>query len=275
MGVERRVVREQDMMSSMGRVFSVSMVGLVILSSTYSYVADRTDTYGTYTIDRRGYKVYSRCYERDAHPRDNCRNYRGGSDYYRGYDDYRNRYDRDGDYYANLRGKVNVGEGRYRIINARDAELTCEFPRGSHLISNIIWERVGDRSYHSRFNGLRDYLGRRMEVEAVGDYGSVLIIRDWDERDTGVYRCVGTRSYDSYRSTYGRKETVYMEVEFNPRSRRYLPRTDYSDYFSDRNYGHYRNGWWRTSAVKASEDSIVDVQNIEGKDDDDEEEKKK
>ena len=103
------------------------------------------------------------------------------------------------------------------MINGRDAELTCEFPRGSHLISNIVWERVGDRNYYSRsvssmrisfcvFNdvvrssSLRDSLGRRMEVkfyfnkkksivelfllqvERIGDFGSVLIVRDWNER---------------------------------------------------------------------------------------------
>ena len=32
--------------------------------------------------------------------------------------------------------------GQARLINGgRDAELTCEFPVGSHIISNIIWER--------------------------------------------------------------------------------------------------------------------------------------
>ena len=38
--------------------------------------------------------------------------------------------------------------GTSRILsNNRDAELTCEFPRGSHLISNVVWERVdGGRS---------------------------------------------------------------------------------------------------------------------------------
>ena len=33
------------------------------------------------------------------------------------------------------------------------------------MISNIVWERVGDRGYSSsRSSNLRDYLGRRMEV---------------------------------------------------------------------------------------------------------------
>ena len=89
-------------------------------------------------------------------------------------------YDRDGDYYNNLRGKVNVGKGEltlnivqkapslnpgvFREVNGRDAELTCEFPRGSHLISNIVWERVGERNSYSRSSNLRDSLGRRMEV---------------------------------------------------------------------------------------------------------------
>ena len=94
------------------------------------------------------------------------------------------RYDRDGDYYDNLRGKVNVGKGQltlnidpkatsliagvFREINGRDAELTCEFPRGSHLVSNIVWERVGERNSYTRSSNLRDSLGRRMEVRERG-----------------------------------------------------------------------------------------------------------
>ena len=98
------------------------------------------------------------------------------------------RYDRDGDYYDNLRGKVNVGNGEltlnifpksqsltpgvFREVNGHDAELTCEFPRGSHLVSNIEWERVGDRNYSTRSSNLRDSLGRRMEVrEREESYG--------------------------------------------------------------------------------------------------------
>ena len=97
-------------------------------------------------------------------------------------------YDRDDDYYNNLRGKVNVGKGEltlnivpnaqssiqgvFREVNGRDAELTCEFPCGSHLVSNIEWERVGDRNYNTRSSNLRDSLGRRMEVrEREESYG--------------------------------------------------------------------------------------------------------
>merc|ERR1711892_1099523 len=252
MGVERRVARKEDMMRSMVYDRSGSR--------------EKQDSYGTYSYDRYGYKVYSRCYERDARARDQCRNYRAGSDHNRGYDDRYNRYDRDGDYYNDLRGKVNVGKGVFRVMNERDAELTCEFPRGSHLISNIVWDRVGDRNYYSRSNSLRDSLGRRMEVERIGDFGSVLIIRDWDERDTGIYRCLATRSYSSsysYRSSYGRKETIYMEIDFTPRGRSYGgSRNEYSGYFYSRDdyrsrpYSNRDYGWFR-SGVKASEDKIV------------------
>jgi len=267
--VERRVARKEDMMTSMGMLLKVSMV-LSVISTAYSYVYDRRDqdSYGTYSYDRFGYKTYTLCYDRDANPRDGCRNYRPGSDLH--YQDRYNRYDRDGDYYRNLRGKVNVGKGVYREINGRDAELTCEFPRGSHLISNIVWERVGDRDYYTRDTSLRNTLGRRMEVEKIGSYGSVLIIRDWDERDKGIYRCFATRSYDShynYRSSYARKESVYMEVDFLPRGRSYggRGRGDYSGYFSsnrdrdyyrDRPYSSRDYGWYR-SGVKTSDDTIV------------------
>ena len=37
---------------------------------------------------------------------------------------------------------VTSSSGRSRVINGgQDAELICEFPVGSHIISNIIWER--------------------------------------------------------------------------------------------------------------------------------------
>ena len=40
-------------------------------------------------------------------------------------------------------------EGTYRIMsNGRDVEMTCEFPGGSNLISNVIWERA-DRGYNN------------------------------------------------------------------------------------------------------------------------------
>eukprot|EP00090_Calanus_glacialis_P007854 TRINITY_DN1627_c0_g1_i14.p1 TRINITY_DN1627_c0_g1~~TRINITY_DN1627_c0_g1_i14.p1 ORF type:complete len:295 (-),score=59.09 TRINITY_DN1627_c0_g1_i14:138-1022(-) len=284
------------MMTSMGWLLMVFMVVLTVISTASGYVydrsgtADKSDSYGTYSYDRYGYKSYSRCYDRDANARDNCRNYRAGADRFRGYEDRYNRpsassdrynndrtrdqqtYDRDGDYYDNLRGKVNVGKGVFREINGRDAELTCEFPRGSHLVSNIVWERVGERDSYTRSSNLRDSLGRRMEVERIGDFGSVLIIRDWDERDTGIYRCLATRSYDSsynYRSSYGRKETIYMEIDFIPRGRSYGSRNEYSGYSSarddyrDRPYSSRDYGWFRTSGVKASEDTIVTDPNLE------------
>merc|ERR1719312_1545232 len=116
-------------------------------------------------------------------------------------------------------------------------------------------------------SSLRDYLGRRMQVERIGDYGSVLIIRDWDQRDTGIYRCFATRSYDSgynYRAGYGRKEAIYMEVDFLPRARTSGSRRGYSDYFSSNRDYYYRDrpynsrdyGWYR-SGVKSEGDTIV------------------
>ena len=94
-----------------------------------------------------------------------------------------------------------------------------------------------------------------LKVERIGDFGSVLIIRDWDQRDTGIYRCLATRSYESshsYRSAYGRKETIYMEIDFTPRGRSYGgSRNEYSGYFSSRDdyrsrpYANRDYGWFR------------------------------
>merc|ERR1712123_168516 len=185
--VERRVGRKEDMMTSMGWVLMVSMV-LTFISTANSYTyndrsgtSDKSDSYGTYTYDRYG-KTYSHCYDREALPRDNCRNYRAGADRYRGYQDQHNR------------------------------------PTTS------------------------------------------------SDRDTGIYRCLATRSYESsysYRSAYGRKETIYMEIDFTPRDRSYGgSRNEYSGYFSSRDdyrprpYSNRDYGWFR-SGVKVSEDTIV------------------
>ena len=91
-----------------------------------------------------------------------------------------NRYNRYGRYGDNERydDKINVGQGgdlfiinmikfytpipsgEVRIINGgADAELRCEFPVGSHIISNIIWERddrLRSRSYN-RYNRYNRY----------------------------------------------------------------------------------------------------------------------
>jgi len=229
-----------------------------------SYGTDRahSDSYGTYYYDRLGYRTYTRCRDRSARPRDQCRDYiRNTYTNYGSNREYYNSYDGDRDYYSGLHDHISVGQGSLRYINGRrDVEMTCEFPRGNHIVSNIVWERVKDRNYYGRSRSLRDWFGWRMEVERLGDYGSVLIIRDYEERDAGVYRCVGTRTYDQYRSSYrrgyDRTETVYMEVQFYP--------TDYDSYssaFSGRDYypsGRYRPSYrYRTSAVSTSEDSIV------------------
>jgi hypothetical protein len=38
----------------------------------------------------------------------------------------------------------SISAGRFALFG-RDAELTCEFPLGSQIISNIVWEKEGDR----------------------------------------------------------------------------------------------------------------------------------
>jgi len=264
--------------------------------SSYGRERDtRTDSYGTFHYDQFGYRTYTRCREAHLRAQDQCRDRGRGRDYgntYNSYDRYDDRY--------NGRGKVNVGSGTFRL-RGRDAVLTCDFPRGSNIVSNLVWERVADRSYGSRRsqNGyrrsgsLRDSLGRRMRVRSIGDFGSELVIEDYTERDAGIYRCVGTRSYDSYGSSsygstygsrasygssygsyrpsygstygsrpsygysrggYGRTETVYMEVQFAPRD------GDYSgafggDYYPDNSY---RDDYgYRVAAVTSSEDKIV------------------
>merc|ERR1719431_1290745 len=226
----------------------------ILYSVGHSLSASRTDLYGTYYYDSRGYKIYSSCRNRQTYTQHQCRSYSlGRYDYDRYNRDHYSSYERDGDYYNNLRGKVNVGDGSYRIINGgRDAELTCEFPLGSSIISNIVWTRVHDRDYYrDRYNSLSHWFGRRMRVEKIGNYGSALTIRDYEERDGGIYRCEATRSYDSYRGSYGyrgsydRSEEIYMEVEFRPRNS-LLGGYRGDDYYSG-----------RTAGVKTEEDTVV------------------
>merc|ERR1712111_60345 len=81
-----------------------------------------------------------------------------------------------------------------------------------NLISNVIWERADRgynnfRSYRSYRSDSLDHLRGRMSVRRLGDYGSILTIRDFDSSlDGGVYRCVATRSYRGYSSYSGQRE---------------------------------------------------------------------
>jgi len=246
----------------------------------------RTDEYGTYYYDREGYRIYTVCRSRSALPRDQCRYSGYGRDIYsssRPYDSY-GRYD---DYYYGSRGKVNVGSGRFEGIRnegmqngdsrkigkgtfrvysgGRDAALRCEFPRGSHIVSNIVWEKAGDSRFgYNRYNS--NSL-RGMRVRSLGSFGSELVIEDFRDRDFGVYRCIGTRKYDnylgrpSYGSSYGRgydrTESVYMEVQFYPEGRGYTGGFDGRDNYYPRDDYWSGFGGYRAAALSTSEDKIV------------------
>jgi len=160
----------------------------------------------------------------------------------------------------------NVLSGTFRVYGGgRDAALRCEFPRGSHIVSNIVWEKVGDSPYgYNRYNS--NSL-RGMRVRSLGSYGSELIIENFRDRDFGVYRCVGTRSYDnylgrpSYGSSYGRgydrTESVYMEVQFYPEERGYTGGFNGRDNYYPRDDYWSGYGGYRAAAVSTSEDKIV------------------
>jgi hypothetical protein len=146
---------------------------------------------------------------------------------------------------------------------------TTALTQGRYTVLNVL-NYVFLRS--NRYNSLRN--NRKMEVVRIGDYGSNLVIQDFDirrcvrslhnltpPRDTGIYRCLGTRSHDRYGSSsssyrpaysrsYGRTETVFMEVEFYPDERETGynggASTGYNGVFSGRDYypgGSYWNGY--------------------------------
>jgi len=190
--------------------------------------AYESDSYGRFERDRYGYRKYTYCYDRYRYPEDQCRD----------------RYKPDrvrADINDVDRTGVYVGKGYYKEYR-NDVELTCEFPQGTNLISNIVWEKVEDTGYRpSRYSTLQDTLGRRMQVRRIGDYGSRLTIVDWERRDKGVYRCVGSRAYNGY-NRYS--ETVYMDVVFNPsysNNGGYNGRSDdFSSYFARDDYDDNR-----------------------------------
>jgi len=246
----------------------------ILAVNAYSSYYDRTDSYGVYRYNSYGDKRYTRCYDRYARTIDLCR----PSSYGRGR--YYPNDDRWGVGRSDYGDGVRLGRGTFRILsNGRDAELSCEFPRGSHLISNVVWDRVdrGRSSYYyndyrsKRYNAVPSsekrsslsHLGNRGTVRSLGDYGSILTIRDYDSRDdAGTWRCTATRSYRGYSSYSGRRETVYMEVEFNPRDS-YYGRNNYDDYFNSRynSYDRYdrydRDRPYSYAYAKTSEDTAV------------------
>jgi len=239
-------------------IFTLNVVITQAYSSLSSSRSSRSDAYGDFYYDRRGYKVYTWCRDSYAYTSTDCRGRDSGRDsYYNSYDDrYRNDYNdgygRDNSY-SNDRNKVSVGQGTFRLINGgRDAELTCEFPLGSHLISNIVWTRVSggrDNYYRERNSGLRDYFGRRMQVEQRSNHETTLVLEDYQRGDEGIYRCEASRSYNSYhgRGRYG-DEKIYMEIDFRPRNGGYGNYQD--DYYS-------RNRNYRYSGLKTEKDTVV------------------
>jgi len=250
-----------------------------LAATAYSSYYDRSDSYGVYRYSSYGGKKYTRCYDRYASTLDLCR----PSSYGRYNNRYDDRYDRNyngrSDYYGT---GVNLGRGTFRILrNGRDAELSCEFPRGSHLISNVIWERAdrgrGRQSYYNDYRrSSLNLLGHRSSVRRLGDYGSILTIRDYDSSaDSGLYRCTATRSYSGYSSGYsGSRESVYMEVDFRPRYEdNYYGRNSYDNYFSrydrydryDRDRPYYGYAYAKTSEDTAVVDNAIDDKNTEDK----------
>jgi len=265
------------------KVFALFFCCNILAVNTYSSYYDRSDSYGVYRFNSYGEKRYTRCYDRYARTSDLCRSSSYGRGRYDRYDSYdRNDYYGRSDNDAGLR----IGRGSFRILsNGRDAELSCEFPRGSQLISNVVWERVDrGRSYNNDYRSKRynavpssesrnslSHLGHRSTVRSLGDYGSILTIRDYDSRDdTGTYRCTATRSYRGYTSYSGRRETVYMEVEFNPRYEdTYYGRNNYDDYFNSRYNSYdrpsrpYSYAYAKTSEDTAVIDNAVDEKSSE------------
>ncbi|XP_023319999.1 uncharacterized protein LOC111695068 isoform X2 [Eurytemora carolleeae] len=249
---------------------------LLVLVVAHTAKAQEADSFGRYDYDRYGYRVYRYCFDRYARPENQCKSgYGRGVGYPSSYynDPYINRYDdfsgrnnantgtgtgfRDNDYYGSTgsRNGVYAGKGRFREYGA-DVELICEFPRGTNIVSNIVWERVpsspGDRRYPVY---QQDWMGSRMQVRRIGDYGSKLIINGWDERDRGEYRCTASRSSTGY-SRYS--DTVYMVVDFYPPG--YGP--GYSDYSRYNNYdshfsrdSYYPN--YRSLLLTATKEKIV------------------
>jgi len=238
-------------------IMSVWSVCVVVVAVCVS--ADQSDTFGRFFYNRYDEREYTYCFERRASIADDCRvlNDRYDNGRYDSYDRYSvsSRY-RDDNYYDSSTAGVYVGKGRFREYG-RDAELTCEFPRGQQIISNIVWERAGDSNY--RYSTRVDRLGNHMKVQAIGNYGSKLIIKDWRNSDRGEYHCVASRSSSRY-SGYRATETVYMVTDFSPYASGYdgYGRNNYNNYDS---YFNSRSDYYpvyRSLSLSGTQDRIID-----------------
>jgi len=173
------------------------------------------DSYGRYFYDRYGNREYTSCFDYSARTVDACRLRTYSNDPYdRSYSSYDNNY-RTIDRYAESDDQdgIYLGKGEFQVYG-RDVEMVCEFPYSTNIVSAITWQKLQqDYGYSAvkRWNEVYDY-NNRMQVTSDDVNKSKLLIRDWDQRDEGVYRCVGSRAGSNYRY----KESVYMEVEFSP-----------------------------------------------------------
>ena len=87
-------------------------------------------------------------------------------------------------------------------------------------------------------------------------------------RDSGVYRCVASRSYNGYSSYSGRRETVYMDVDFYPRNDDSYYGRGYDDYFNNRRYNYgYRRPYGYAYAKTSEDKALIETDAKKNKED--------
>ncbi|RWS27269.1 hypothetical protein B4U80_12881 [Leptotrombidium deliense] len=116
---------------------------------------------------------------------------------------------------------IFLGRGMVRIVDGKDAELTCYFsdPRYK-IVSNAAWVKVigqydywrqtppfecFDRCTYTYINSIEDF---RYRVITMGQT-SILRIYNWQNGDYGIYRCTATGL-----GVDGSTVTLYQVIEF-------------------------------------------------------------
>ncbi|BET02776.1 Hypothetical protein NTJ_15594 [Nesidiocoris tenuis] len=107
--------------------------------------------------------------------------------------------------------RIRVGHGRYRM-SLQGAELLCDFPSTSVLVSNVVWERA-DLGALRDLDQLYKSLGQsRAYAVTTRPNGSTLTLANVSPVDQGLYRCMATAMDPSTNAMF----TLFQDIPFYP-----------------------------------------------------------
>uniref|UniRef100_T1HLR5 Uncharacterized protein n=1 Tax=Rhodnius prolixus TaxID=13249 RepID=T1HLR5_RHOPR len=110
--------------------------------------------------------------------------------------------------------RFRLGKGRFRVTH-KGADIDCEFPPSTLILSNINWERA-DLGANGNLDIMYKTLGESREFAVIGrPKGSTLHFFGHSPLDRGLYRCMAT----ALDPIAGRTVTVFQDVPFFPNFR--------------------------------------------------------